>query len=75
VESAEVPGTEVARELREPPEGLARTLVQPRARIINQTLAEYPELRLRPGHQVRAASDQTRSPMAIIVSGKAAPTL
>ena len=39
---------EVARELQEPLEDLARALDQPPARIVNQSLAEFLERRLRP---------------------------
>ena len=39
---------EVADELRQPLEDLARTLEQPPARIVNQALAEFLERRLRP---------------------------
>jgi predicted transcriptional regulator len=39
---------EVAHELQQPLEDLARTLDQPPARIVNQALAEFLERRLRP---------------------------
>jgi predicted transcriptional regulator len=39
---------EVARELQQPLQDLARTLDQPPARIVNQALAEFLERRLRP---------------------------
>ncbi|HLT01848.1 MAG TPA: hypothetical protein VK001_06705 [Geminicoccaceae bacterium] len=48
MESAKTPVVEVARELQEPLEDLARALDQPPARIVNQALAEYLERRLRP---------------------------
>jgi predicted transcriptional regulator len=48
METAELPVIEVARELRQPLEDLARTLHQPPARIVNQALAEFLERRLRP---------------------------
>ena len=48
MESAKAPLIEVARELQQPLEDLARTLDQPPARIVNQALAEYLERRLRP---------------------------
>jgi hypothetical protein len=44
----EVPAVEVANELRQPLEGLARTLGQAPARIVNQALAEYLERQMRP---------------------------
>jgi predicted transcriptional regulator len=50
MESAKVPVIEVAREFGEPLEDLARTSAEPRARIIEQALAEYLERRLRPDH-------------------------
>ena len=51
MESAKAPIIEVARELRQPLEDLARRLGQPPARIVNQALAEYLERRLRPDHK------------------------
>lgn len=51
MESAKAPIIEVARELQQPLEDLARTLDQPPARIVNQALAEYLERRLRPDHK------------------------
>ena len=44
----DVPAVEVASELQQPLEDLARALGQPPARIVNQALAEYLERRLRP---------------------------
>jgi hypothetical protein len=55
---AELPIIEVARELRQPLEDLARTLDQPPARIVNQALAEFLERRLRPD---RATGGSTSS--------------
>jgi predicted transcriptional regulator len=46
--AAELPIIEVARELQQPLQDLARTLDQPPARIVNQALAEFLERRLRP---------------------------
>ena len=46
--AAGLPVVEVARELQQPLEDLARTLDQPPARIVNQALAEFLERRLRP---------------------------
>jgi predicted transcriptional regulator len=48
METTELPVIEVARELQQPLEDLARTLDQPPARIVNQALAEFIERRLRP---------------------------
>ena len=48
METAELAVIQVARELRQPLEDLARTLHQPPARIVNQALAEFLERRLRP---------------------------
>jgi hypothetical protein len=48
MKAAELPIIEVARELRQPLEDLARTLDQSPARIVNQALAEFLERRLRP---------------------------
>jgi hypothetical protein len=45
------PAVEVARELRQPLEELARALGQPPERIVNQALAEYLERRLRPDRE------------------------
>ncbi|HZA67276.1 MAG TPA: hypothetical protein VE592_10010 [Geminicoccaceae bacterium] len=45
---SDAPAVEVARELRQPLEDLARALGQPPDRIVNQALAEYLERRLRP---------------------------
>jgi predicted transcriptional regulator len=56
MEAAQAPLIEVARELREPLEELARTLAQPPARIVNQALAEYLERRLRPDHQASGST-------------------
>ena len=58
MDSAKSPIIEVARELRQPLEDLARSLDQPPARIVNQALAEYLERRLRPD---RKASGSTSS--------------
>jgi predicted transcriptional regulator len=58
MESAKAPIIEVARELQQPLEDLARSLAQPPARIVNQALAEYLERRLRPD---REASGSTLS--------------
>ena len=49
--SATAPVVQVARELQQPLEHLARTLGQPPARIVNQALAEYLERRLRPDRE------------------------
>jgi hypothetical protein len=49
---------EVARELRQPLEDLARSLDQPPTRIVNQALAEFLERRLRPD---RSPSGSTSS--------------
>jgi hypothetical protein len=46
--AAGLPVIEVAHELQQPLEDLARTLDQPPARIVNQALAEFLERRLRP---------------------------
>jgi hypothetical protein len=48
MEATQPPVIEVARELQQPLEDLARTLDQPPARIVNQALAEFLERRLRP---------------------------
>jgi predicted transcriptional regulator len=56
--AAGLPVVEVARELQQPLEDLARTLDQPPARIVNQALAEFLERRLRPD---RNASGSTSS--------------
>jgi predicted transcriptional regulator len=46
--AAELSMIEVAHELQQPLQDLARTLDQPPARIVNQALAEFLERRLRP---------------------------
>jgi predicted transcriptional regulator len=56
MESAKEPVIEVAREFREPLEDLARTSAEPRARIIDQALAEYLERRRRPDHQASGST-------------------
>jgi predicted transcriptional regulator len=57
METAKAAATvEVARELQQPLEDLARTLAQPPARIVNQALAEYLERRLRPDHQASGST-------------------
>jgi predicted transcriptional regulator len=48
-----VPAVEVARELQEQLEDLARALGQSPARIVNQALAEYLERRLRQDRETR----------------------
>jgi predicted transcriptional regulator len=56
MESAKTQIIEVARELQQPLEDLARNLAQPPARIVNRTLAEYIERRLRPDHQASGST-------------------
>lgn len=56
MESAKAPIIEVARELQQPLEDLARSLAQPPARIVNQALAEYLERRLRPDRQASGST-------------------
>jgi predicted transcriptional regulator len=51
MESADTQIVEVARELRQPLEDLARNLAKPPAHIVTQALAEYLERRLRPDHK------------------------
>ena len=51
MESTRTQTIEVARELQQPLEDLARNLAQTPARIVNRALAEYLERRLRPDHQ------------------------
>jgi hypothetical protein len=46
--SSIAPAVEVADELRQPLEDLARSLGQPPARIVNRALAEYLDRQLRP---------------------------
>jgi predicted transcriptional regulator len=58
METAKARCIEVARELQQPLENLARTLAQPPACIVNQALAECLERRLRPD---RPASGSTSS--------------
>ena len=53
---AHAPAVEVARELQQPLEDLARALGQPPARIVNQALAEYLERRLRPYREPSGSS-------------------
>jgi hypothetical protein len=53
---AAAPAVEVARELQQPLEDLARALGQPPARIVNQALAEYLERRLRPDREPSGSS-------------------
>jgi hypothetical protein len=53
---AAAPAVEVARELQQPLEDLARALGQPPARIVNQALAEYLERRLRPDREPGGSS-------------------
>ena len=53
---AAAPAFEVARELQQPLEDLARNLGQPPARIVNRALAEYIERRLRPDHQASGST-------------------
>jgi predicted transcriptional regulator len=53
---SDVPAVEVARELQEPLEHLARALGQPPARIVNQALAEYLERRLRPDRETNGST-------------------
>jgi hypothetical protein len=50
------PAVEVARELQQPLEDLARASGQPPARIVNQALAEYLERRLRPDREPSGSS-------------------
>ena len=54
--SAAAPAVQVARELQQPLEDLARALGQPPARIVNQALAEYLERRLRPDREPSGGS-------------------
>jgi predicted transcriptional regulator len=56
MESAKAPVVEVARELQQPLEDLARSLAQPPARIVNRALAEYLERRLRPDRQASGST-------------------
>jgi predicted transcriptional regulator len=56
MESAKAPIVEVARELQQPLEDLARSLAQPPARIVNRALAEYLERRLRPDRQISGST-------------------
>lgn len=56
MESAKAPLVEVARELQQPLEDLARSLAQPPARIVNRALAEYLERRLRPDRQASGST-------------------
>ena len=56
MESAKAAVIEVARELQQPLEDLARSLDQPPARIVNQALAEYLERRLRPDHKASGST-------------------
>jgi predicted transcriptional regulator len=56
MESAKAPIVEVARELQQPLEDLARSLAQPPARIVNRALAEYLERRLRPDRQASGST-------------------
>ena len=56
MESAKAPLVEVARELQQPLEDLARSLAQPPARIVNRALAEYLERRLRPDRQTSGST-------------------
>jgi predicted transcriptional regulator len=56
MKSVELPVVEVARELQQPLEDLARTLDQPPARIVNQALAEYLERRLRPDRRTSGST-------------------
>jgi predicted transcriptional regulator len=53
---AAAPAVEVARELQQPLEELARAMGQPPARIVNQALAEYLERRLRPDRESSGSS-------------------
>ena len=55
-EPAAAPAIEVARELQQPLEDLARALGQPPARLVNQALAEYLERRLRPDREQNGSS-------------------
>ena len=56
MESAKAPLVEVARELQNQLEDLARSLAQPPARIVNRALAEYLERRLRPDRQASGST-------------------
>ena len=55
-DAAAAPAVEVARELQQPLEDLARAMGQPPARIVNQALAEYLERRLRPDREPGGSS-------------------
>jgi predicted transcriptional regulator len=56
MELATTPLIEVARELQQPLEELARRLDQTPARIVNQALAEFIERRLRPDHKASGST-------------------
>jgi conjugal transfer/entry exclusion protein len=56
MESADTQIIEVARELHQPLEDLARNLAKPPARIVNQALAEYLERRLRPDQKASGST-------------------
>ena len=56
IDPVAAPAVEVARELQQPLEDLARASGQPPARIVNQALAEYLERRLRPDREPGGSS-------------------
>jgi hypothetical protein len=53
---SDLPAVEVARELQQPLESLARALGQSPARIVNQALTEYLERRLRPDRRISGST-------------------